>query len=241
MKQNSAGLIPVALVALLAGLTFWLDRVTQPPDDGRDGKHRHDTDYFVDQFVVRRFNADGLLQHTLVARKMVHFPDDESTEVEAPHLTYHRVPLLRVTSNTAWLDKDGKHVRLDGDVHVIRDGVQGRPPTEMTTSVLHAVPDDEFAHTDAPVKITQGLTVLNGTGMETNNKTQISTLFGRTNGIIYKNQTNEAPSSNEKQPSKTSAASTPAADERARPAAGNGRKGRQGQARQPRSRPDHRR
>lgn len=234
MNQNSAGFVPVALVALLAALTFWLDRTTQG-EDLRDGKHRHDVDYFVDNFKVRRFNTEGALQHTLVATRMVHFPDDESTEVAAPRLTYHRVPELRVTSKTAWLDKDGKHIRLDGDVHIIREGIDKRPPTEMRTSVLYAVPDDEFAHTDVPVKITQGLTVLNGTGMETNNKTQISTLFGRVDGIIYNNQTSEANPRNEKPQSKTPAASTPAVDRRPRPAARTGGKGRQGKARKSRS------
>lgn len=193
MNANATtGLFPVVLVALLAGLTFWLDRATQPQDESHSGKHRHDPDFIVDNFQVRRFAADGTLQHTLVAKKMLHYADDESTEVAAPRLTYHRTPLLNITANTAWLDKDGKHVRLNGDVHIVRDTVGGKPPTAMATSVLHAVPDDEFAHTDAPVRITQGLTVLNGTGMESNNKTQISVLFGRAKGTIHNHQTNEA-------------------------------------------------
>lgn len=240
MRQGSAGLIPVAVVAVFAALTFWLERATHQ-EERRDGRNRHDADYFVDNFTLRRFNAEGNLQHTLVATKMVHFPDDESTEVTAPRLTYHRVPPLYVSSDTAWLDKDGKHVRLDDNVRILREGIDGRLPTEIRTRVLYAIPDDEVAHTDAPVQIVQGQTVLNGTGLETNNKTQLSTLFGPTNGIIYNKQTNQAPSSNEKQPSKISAASPPAVDKRARPAARDGRKGRQGQARQPRSRPDHRR
>lgn len=191
-RSATTGLFPVVLMALLAALTFWLDRATQPQDESRSGKHRHDPDFIVDNFKVRRFAADGALQHTLLATRMLHYPDDDSTEVTAPRLTYHRVPLLNVTSNTAWLDKDGKHVRLDGDVRIVRDGFKGKPPTEIDTRVLYAVPDDEFAHTDAPVKIAQGQTVLHGTGMESNNKTQVSVLFGRANGTIHNNQTNEA-------------------------------------------------
>lgn len=240
MKQGSAGLVPVAIVAVFAALTFWLERATHQ-EERRDGKNRHDADYFVDNFTLRRFNAEGTLQHTLTAAKMVHFPDDESTEVTAPHLTYHRTPPQYVSSKTAWLDKDGKHVRLDGNVRILRESVDRRPPTEIRTSVLHAVPDDEVAHTDAPVQIVQGLTVLNGTGLESNNKTQISTLFGPTNGIIYNKQSNQAPSSNETKPSPTPAASARAVSKPSRPAAGDGRKGRQGKARQPRGRPNHRR
>lgn len=189
MRATGAGLLPIALLSLLAALTFWLDRATQAENNGRDGKHRHDPDYIADNFHVRRFNVEGALQHTLIAQKMLHYPDDDSTEVIAPRLTYHRTPPARVSSIKAWLDKDGKHVKLDGDVRVIRDSIDDRPQTEIATSVLYVVPDDEFAHTDAPVTITQGLTVINGTGMETSNKTHISVLFGRVRGTIHHKQT----------------------------------------------------
>ncbi len=240
MRQGSAGVVPVAVVALFAALTFWLERATHQ-EERRDGRNRHDPDYIVDNFTLRRFNTDGVLQHTLVANRMTHFADDESTEVAKPRLTYHRTPPLHITSETAWLDKDGKHVRLHDNVRILRESLDERPPTEIRTSVLHVVPDDELAHTDVPVKIIQGLTVLNGTGLESSNKSQISVLFGRTDGIIYNKQSNQAPSSNEIQPSKAPAASPPVVSKPVRPAAGNGRKGGQGKARQPRGRQNHRR
>lgn len=185
MRHSGAALFPIAVMSLLAAGTFWLNRATQV-GDGRDGKQRHDPDYIVDHFTVRRFDDTGKLQHFLVGEKMLHYPDDDSTEVIAPKLTYFRTPPVHVRSNKAWLDKDGKHVKLDGDVHVVRDGLDGGPPTEITTEVLYAVPDDDFAHTDAPVAITQGQSVMHGSGMETNNKTQISILYGRASGTIYK-------------------------------------------------------
>lgn len=237
MRATGAGFFPVVLLFLLAALTFWLERATQTDDDGRNGKNRHDPDYIVDNFHVRRFDVDGKLQHTLVAQKMLHYPDDDSTKVVLPRLTYHRSPPAHVNSNLAWLDKDGKHVKLDGDVHVIRESLDGSPYTEITTSVLYAVPDDEFAHTEAPVVITQGQTVINGTGLETNNKTQISVLFGRVNGIIYKKPANQAQPTHENKPTTLRTPAVSAAGQPARPAAGVRRKGRQGQAGQSRSRP----
>ncbi|MDD5249605.1 MAG: LPS export ABC transporter periplasmic protein LptC [Rhodocyclaceae bacterium] len=198
MKHSGAPLFPIAVMALLAAGAFWLDRATQVADGGRDGRHRHDPDYIVDNFNVRRFDESGKLQHLLVAQKMLHYPDDDSTEVIAPRLTYYHTPPVHIFSNTAWLDKDGKHVRLDGDVRVVRDGRDGNPPTEIATSVLYAVPDDDFAHTDAPVVITQGQTVMRGSGMESNNKSQISILYGRASGTIYQKQANQADAAHEK-------------------------------------------
>jgi len=183
MKPSAATLLPLLLLALLAGVTFWLEQSTRS-EAGRDGKARHDPDFIIEDFQVRRYDIDGRLQHTLVAKKMTHYADDESSDVLTPHLTYHRLVPTVVTSRTAWMDKGGDHVRLDDDVRVVRAENGTNPATVMTTTVLHVVPDDELAHTAAPVVITQGATVIRGTGQTSNNKTQISTLAGRVHGII---------------------------------------------------------
>lgn len=187
MRHTGAALFPIAVISLLAAGTFWLNQATQV-EAGRDGKQRHDPDYIVDHFTVRRFDDKGMLQHFLVGEKMLHYPDDDSTEVVAPELTYFRTPPVHVSSEQAWLDKDGKHVKLEKNVRIVRDGLDGNPPTEIDTKVLYAIPDDDFAHTDAPVTITRGQSVMHGTGMETNDKAQISVLYGRASGTIYQKQ-----------------------------------------------------
>lgn len=244
MRISGTTLLPLALLAILAALTFWLERVTQGTVvDG--SKARHDPDFFVENFSVRRFNPEGMLQHTLHSRKMLHYPDDESTDLVAPRLTYHRAPPTRVSSDTAWLDRDGKHVRLDGNVRVVRGNTNGGPETVLSTSVLHAVPDDEVAHTDAPVTITQGMTVIKGTGLHTDNKTQISVLSGRAHGIIYNKEANTANTTNperiQNEPQTPAAQPSRSAAQPSRPAAGVRGKSRPGKTRQPRSRPNNRR
>lgn len=188
MRASGASLFPLVLLALLAALTFWLERATQSDDPNRSGKERHDPDFFAERFTVHRYDADGRLQHTLVADKMLHYPDDDSTDAVSPRLTYHRARPTVVTSRTAWLDKDGKHVRLDDDVRIVRAGGERQPETVITTSVLYVTPDDEFAYTRAPVTITQGRSVVNGVGLEADNKIQTAVLFGRVHGTIYRNE-----------------------------------------------------
>lgn len=190
MTRSGVSLLPIVLLALLAGATFWLERATQVRESRVD-KGRHDPDFIVDRFVVRRYDDEGILRHTLFADRMLHYADDESTDVTAPRLIYHRQRPTVVTSRTGWMDKDGEHARLDGDVRIVRAGATdtiGAPETVITTSVLHVVPDDEFAHTDAPVTITQGETVIHGVGLTVDNKTQISVLSGPVRGIIHRTQ-----------------------------------------------------
>ena len=189
MKHVGASLFPLLLVALLAALTLWLERASQTDDVGRRANARHDADFFVEHFTVRRFGTDGSLQHTVTADKMLHYPDDDSTNVTTPRIVYHSGRQTVVTARTAWLDKEGKHVRLDDDVRIVRAGSADAPETIITTSILFVTPDDEYAYTKEPVTITQGKSVVNGVGLEANNKTEIAVLSGPVLGTIHRNET----------------------------------------------------
>lgn len=188
MRTSSASLFPVGLLALLAGLTFWLERASTGDEGGRDGRLRHDPDYIVDRFQVKRFDADGALLHSLVAEKMLHFPDDDSTLIMAPQMTYHTIPPTRLAADRASLDRDGKHVTLAGNVRIVRDGLAGQPATRIATSVLHVEPDAGIARTDAPVTLSQGRSVINAVGLDANNKTQLAVMRGPVRGTIYPRQ-----------------------------------------------------
>lgn len=183
----AATLFPLLLAALLAGLSYWLELTTRQQTTGNDGKSRHDPDYIIEKFELRRFDPQGNLQHTLVADLMRHYPDDDSTVVFAPRLTYHRTPPTLVSSREARLDSEGKHVELLDDVRVTRAGTAGKPDTVLTTSRLHAYPDDEIAKTNVPVTITQGQTNVNGSGLNADNKTSIYVLEGPVRGVFFRN------------------------------------------------------
>ena len=182
-----ATLFPLILTGLLVALSFWLEVASRPPDGANDGKSRHDPDYYVENFDVRRFGPDGKMQHTIVAKRMQHYPDDESTEVDAPHITYHRTPPTFISSKTAHLDKDGKHVILMDDVRIRRSGIAGKPETVLTTQRMDAFPDDETAFSNVPVTIRQGFTTIDGNTFSIDNKIQTTILEGQVRGIIYRN------------------------------------------------------
>ncbi len=110
MKDRAASLFPLVMLLLLAALTFWLNRVIQ--GDNPHGPQRHDPDYWVDRFEVRRFDIDGKLQHTVVADKLLHYPDDDTTVVTTPHVTYHQQPPSEIFARMAFIGKDGKEIDL---------------------------------------------------------------------------------------------------------------------------------
>jgi len=72
------GWLPLAALALLVALTFWLNQLVQAPAPRLDGSTRHDPDLIVENFDAQKLTEDGTVQYTLAARKMVHYPDDDS-------------------------------------------------------------------------------------------------------------------------------------------------------------------
>ena len=187
MKHTSANLLPLLLLAFLAALTFWLERTTHFETDRHDGKGRHDPDFIVDNFTVRRFNPSGGLQYVQTAQKMLHYTDDDSTEVLAPALTYlGQNQETHISARQAWVGTAGKEVRLFDDVRLVREATTDSPALVVTTSEMFVYPDDELARGVMPVTLTEGLSVIHGTGFEANNRTHLFKLMGRVRGIIYK-------------------------------------------------------
>ncbi len=185
MRPRSQTLFPLGVLTLLAALTFWLQYAIQPPEAARDGKNRHDPDFIIQNFTLKRFDQKGELQHTLTAEKMVHFPDDDSTVVTHPYVIFTgREEPTRVRANQALVSADGEEVVLVGDVLVTREGSAQREEMSLATSVLTVYPDDEISRTTAPVTLRRGKSVVNGVGLEANNITGIASLHSQVRGVI---------------------------------------------------------
>lgn len=190
MRIHSANLLPLMLLTFLAALTFWLERSTQGDGAASKGNGRHDPDFIVSGLNMRHFNLDGSLKHALTAQKMLHYPDDDSTLVIDPSLTFAHAPPTRLSARQARISQDGKEVRLSDEVRMVRDADGGAPALLATTSELLVYPDDEIARSDSPVTITQGRSVIMGTGIEVDNRAHILKLMGRVRGTIYQSAAN---------------------------------------------------
>lgn len=187
MKLRTQNLFPVAILTLLAGLTFWLERAAQIEVTPGDGKNRHDPDYMVEKFNVRRFGTEGRLQNTLSAQKMIHYPDDDTTELTEPRMSYVGSPQpTHLSASQGLVGPDAEEITLVKDVRVVREATAEDPELVFVTSTLTLFPDDEVARTTAPVVITQGASVVRGVGLEADNKTAIYKLLSRVTGTIEK-------------------------------------------------------
>jgi len=185
--QSFSALFPLAILTLLAGLTFWLQRAVELGDLRKNGNIRHDPDYYAEKFSVQRFGPDGKLLSTMSAQKMLHYPDDDTTDATEPRVVHFGGDrVVRISAKQALVAPDAREIGLVGDVHVRREGLGKDPATELVTTTLTILPDDETARTIAPVTITQGQSIMRGTGLEADNKTAIYKLLSRVTGTIVK-------------------------------------------------------
>lgn len=187
MKDRLALWFPVGLLFLLALLTFWLDRVVQPAPKKQDGSSRHDPDYWVENFTATRMGPDGLPRHVLVAGKMTHYPDDDTTDLVQPHLTHYAtgLPPMHIQAQTGKVSSNGEHAWFTGNVKVTREAGQGKSGTSelnMTTDYLHVIPDKNFAQTDRAVSVRNATTWVTAVGMELDSRTRIIKFLSRVKG-----------------------------------------------------------
>ncbi len=188
MNGRGHSLFPVVVLTLLAGVSMWLDRVTQQEPAAKPDKTRHEVDFSADGLTLRRFDLTGKTQYVLVADSMVHFIDDESTELVRPRLNYlNRPEPVWIESRFATVSKDGEVVVLIDDVFVRRAPHDDKPESTLRSEAMTVWPDDEKMRTDKPVTLTQGQTVITADRMESDNIVGEVRLQGQVRGILYRN------------------------------------------------------
>lgn len=168
-------LFPLALLAILALLTLWIERTVQPPVHKPDGSTRHDPDYMLNNFVTTKYDINGNVRYILRASEMRHFPDNDTTELTNPDLIQFGVnaPDTTIKAKRGLVSSNGENVKFLDDVKVVRKAYGERSEMTLLTEFLNVTPEKEIATTDRPVIIQQAPeTVTHATGMIYDNKQQ---------------------------------------------------------------------
>ena len=165
----------------LALLTFWLDRIVHEGEQRPAAFRRHDPDYTIDNFTVTGYDSRGRPESTLSAAKMVHYPDDDSTELVAPQVVYSRAdkPRITVRADRGELSQDGEEVFFFGNVLLARAAGEGAGAISVRTEFLHAVRARALVRTDREVEVDEaGRASLSGHGMLYDNDKRTLVLYG---------------------------------------------------------------
>ena len=185
-RDRASQLFPLLLLLALAAGSLWLERAVQAPERDKSGMMRHDPDFVAEDFGITKMSAAGKPEYSLSAERMVHYPDDQTTDVFAPHLVQRHdnaAPIV-IRADRGRISGDGDEASFYGNVVVVREAGDGRSELRVQTEYLQIVPDRDLARTDKPVIITEGRSQLAGVGMEINNKTRQFALLSQVKGTF---------------------------------------------------------
>lgn len=150
-------LLAVIFVLLsLAGASIWMkndSRDATTADADQQAKTRHVPDYYMENFEMTTMDDQGRPGSLLVSDKMLHYPDDDSTELNEPVMTLYREtgkPWI-VRSERGWVAADNELVLLSGNVIIERHSGPNNRPVTLYTDRLRIHPKTDFAETDQPV------------------------------------------------------------------------------------------
>jgi lipopolysaccharide export system protein LptC len=167
MLNRRNWVVGLSTLALALG-TWWLRQGTVEDRRGRTPLPPHTPDYWVEQLDTWETDPAGHPRRRLIAERLEHFPDDQSTLLDRPQLLLLEPgrPPWRLRAERGWVSPDGDLVLLQGEVHIDREAADDTLPIHLVTRDLRVQPEDEYAETEQAVRATSGPHRLDSTGLQ---------------------------------------------------------------------------
>lgn len=187
-KFRLTSLVPLVCVAALAGFTWWLLQAVQPREkEAAPRPLTHTPDYFADNFSVSELDQSGATQYRLTATHMVHYEDDENSDLTNPAVRAFQPgkPIVTATGKRGTVNADASIVNLYDNARILRAAGAGDPEMQADSEHFKVLVNDDVILTEKPVKLRRGQSVMTATsGMNYNNVSRVIQLFGNVRGAI---------------------------------------------------------
>lgn len=186
LYDRFAAALSVAILAVLAAVSYYLaEFAAQMRMPERAGVVGHEPDYFVDQVAMTRLNRRGEPVYRMSADRLLHYPDDDTSEFHNPVLVSLEPgkPLVTLRADRGRSTSGGERTDLHGDVVLTRAAQDDRPALRVETDHVVLLSLEDVARTDRPVRILYGESSLTGVGMEFNNSTRVLNVLSDVRGV----------------------------------------------------------
>ena len=191
LRRRIVDFLPLLLAALLALGTTWLVKSMPKIDAAAPQPPSTEPDYYLRDFVLRRFTPAGVLQAEMQGVHGDHVPNNDQLRVQQArsYSADAQGNQTRATASRAVSDGKGQNIELIDNVRVVHQ----RAPTEkqaapepivFESNYVKATDRQEHISTNQPVKVTRGANVITGSGMEFTNSTKVVQVQGRVNAVI---------------------------------------------------------
>lgn len=156
----------LGLAILASAMVYWgFFGSPQNPGSG-DPDNPDRVDFFIRDAFITTFDEQGQMAHIITAPLLQHYPAKEITQLESPVATLPgETGDTQISSDQGVMQDDESEIELAGNVRVI-DNSASEAPWVLTTSILTFLPPENYAETDAPVTIAQGINKTDAIGMQ---------------------------------------------------------------------------
>ena len=156
--------VPLLLMGVLALATYWLVRHTPVVTDVElEASPQHVPDYFMRDFSVKVFDAQGQLKNEMSGVQGRHYPDTDTLEIDQPRIRAIAKDgrLTTARAGRAVINADGSEVQLFDKAVLIREAVPaGSDPRQLRSELrgefFHLFANAEKIQTNLPVELLRG-------------------------------------------------------------------------------------
>lgn len=179
--------LPMAVLVLLALLTFWIDQSVKEAGS-RNGVNLNEPDSIVENFLAVSTDVAGVPRYRLSAEKLRHFSGNNLTLLDKPRFSHLHAKQgeMQISSTNASVSPDGDKVVFTGEVNLLRPANDGKQELSMRTSYLEVLTEKNQAMTPQPVVIRQPGMQITANGLHLFADTRVLKLKGRVK-VQYQN------------------------------------------------------
>ncbi|TNF36392.1 MAG: LPS export ABC transporter periplasmic protein LptC [Gammaproteobacteria bacterium] len=173
--------LSLLVVFALALISIWFQDLFKEPTSIIEERDEHFPDYFMENFSVTQMNDQGQTAYVLQARRMQHFADDDSSEIEAPNIQlFDDKGNWTIVAQRALIHSNQSVIHLYDQVQLTRNDTTD--PLSIETDYLRIDTDTRIADTDRPAHVKTRELELDSLGIMFDNRQGILKLKSRVRG-----------------------------------------------------------
>lgn len=144
-------LVPLIIIAIV--VRDWVEAPATVADEATIDMKDTRSDYYLEEFVTRKFASNGSLEYELHGQSLAHYPEDDHSQIIKPVMTMHRpAASWHLVSGEGRFDTDPDVLTLQGDVTMQRLSDNDESIT-ITTTDLQVETENNLVKTDKAITI----------------------------------------------------------------------------------------
>lgn len=172
--------LPLAILLLLAALSFWIEQAVRVQANGSPTS-RIEPEGIMENFEALRTTPDGRPQYRLSAKTLKHYSGSKRSEMDAPRFAQLDPSAgdVRAEAKRATVSPEGDEIDLQGKVVIIRAARPGQAAMTLRTERLLVYPERDLLHAPGAVTLNDGTLAVRAGAMDYDAKRRVVKLSGR--------------------------------------------------------------